>query len=190
MKFIAYANSQKHKMVIRTDNYHALENANEWLSDYINTDEIRGKQLLVEILDKRLPFMSVKGDNIKVGDLNFQRHFMLKKVNKMITERLSKATHRKTLLTKFGFDVKYGSHLIRLMLEGEELLKTGNLKFPLKYADILTDIKLGKWKMTDVLKYAEDIENRIDAMKTNIPSKPRYDEVQKLTIDLLKHYML
>jgi len=185
-KFLAYAFSQKHKMVIRTDNYHALENASEWLEDYVKTVE-DGKRLLVEITDKKLPFMSVKGDTVLVGDLNFQKHFMLRRVKKMITDRLSKATNRKELLTKHGYDTKFASHLIRLMLEGRELLITGNLVFPLKERQLIIDVKLGKYKMTEVLKMAEEFEKSVkDAVTiSSLPSKPRYDDVQNLVKNLL-----
>ena len=188
-KFLGYAFSQKHKMVIRTDNYHALENANEWLEENVKTVE-DSKKLLVEILDKRLPFMSVKGDNILMGDLNFQRHFMLRKVKKMIAERLSKATNRKDLLTRHGYDTKFASHLVRLMLEGKELLSTGRLEFPLRYAQTILDVKLGKWKMTEVLEYAEELEqNVVDAVELSaLPKRPRYNEVQELVKRLLKDF--
>jgi len=189
-KFLAYAFSQKHRMVIRTDNYHALENANEWLEENIKTVE-DGKKLLVEILDKRLPFMSVKGDNITVGDLNFQRHFMLRKVKKMIVERLSKATNRKELLTKYGYDTKFASHFVRLMLEGKELLSTGRLTFPLKDRDFICDIKLGKYKMTEVLKYAEEFEKEVENADVHsfLLKRKRYDEVQDLVKRLIKIYI-
>jgi len=185
-KFLAYAGSQRHKMVIRTDNYHALENANEWLEDYVKTVE-DGKKLLI---DKRLPFISAKGDNVLVGDLNFQKHFMLRKVKKMIAERLSKATNRKELLTKHGYDTKFASHLVRLMLEGRELLTTGCLIFPLRERQLILDIKLGKYKMTDVLKMAEEFEKEVenDVVHSSLPNKPRYDEIQELTKNLLKKF--
>jgi len=188
-RFLAFAFSQKHKMVIRTDNFHALENANEWLESYVKTVE-DGKRLLVEILDKRLPFMSVKGDNILVGDLNFQRHFMLRKVKKMIAERLSKATHRKDLLTKHGFDTKFGSHLVRLMLEGKELLTTGNLEFPLKERNLVLDVKLGKYKIIHVLEMAEQFEKEVEnaVVHSSLPNKPRYNEVQELVKSMLKRF--
>jgi predicted nucleotidyltransferase len=162
VKFLAYAFSQKHKMVIRSDNFHALENANEWLEDYIKTPE-DDKILLDRLLDKRLPFMSVKGDNILVGDLNFQKHFYLRKVKKMIAERLSKATHRKTLLTKYGYDTKFGSHLVRLMR---------------------------KYKMVQILKMAEEFEKEVEnaVEHSSLPSKSRYNEVQELVKRLIKEY--
>ena len=192
-KFLAYEFSQKHRMVIRTESYHALENALEWLDDYLLQGPgskfiYYGKTLLVEILDKKLPFFTVKGDNIKCGDLNFQKHFMLRKVKKMIEERLSKATNRKELLTKYGYDTKFASHLVRLMLEGKELLETGKLVYPLTYANIILDVKQGKLKMIEVLDYAESIEADIENIPTSLPKKPRYDEVQKFTIDIIKCY--
>jgi len=190
VKYKAYAFSQKHKMVIRTDSYHALVNAQEWLESYLKTEEDR-KKLLVEVIDKKLPFMSVKGDNILVGDLNFQRHFMLRKVKKMIDERLSKATNRKDLLTKFGYDVKFASHLIRLLLEAKELLSTGRLEFPLRYREVILDVKLGKWKMTEVLDYADELELKLDdAVELSaLPKRPRYEEVQELVKKLLRDYI-
>ena len=190
-KFLGYAFSQKHKMVIRTDNYSALENALEWLIDYVKTPE-DGKTLLVEVLPKKLPFMSVKGDNVLVGDLLFQKHFMLRKVIKMVAERLSKATHRVSLLTKHGYDTKFGSHLLRLMLEGIELLKTGRIEFPLKERQLILDVKLGKYKMTEVLKMAEDLENQVEdmAVLTELLRKPRYNEVQDMVKRSLKLYLL
>ena len=189
-KFLGYAFSQKHKMVIRTESYHALENAKEWLNEYIKTVE-DGKILLVQLLDKCLPFFTVKGDNIKCGDLNFQRHFMLKKIKKMIDERLSKATNRKDLLTTYGYDTKFASHLVRLMLEGIELLKTGELHFPLKECNLILDIKNGKYKMTDVLKMAEDYEKQIEDVyiTTQLPKYPRYNEIQDLVKSMIKSWV-
>jgi len=188
-KFLGYAFSQKHKMVIRTDNYHSLENALEWLEEETKTVE-DSKRLLVQFLDKKLPFMSVKGDNINVGDLNFQRHFMLRKVKKCVVERLSKATNRKDLLTSHGYDTKFASHLVRLMLEGKELLTTGQLQFPLKERNFILDIKLGKYKMTEVLSLADEFEEHIvDAVKhSSLPSRPRYKEVQDMLVTLMKKY--
>jgi predicted nucleotidyltransferase len=188
VKYKAYAFSQKHKMVIRTDNFHALENAQEWLADYVTED--RAKQLLVEVLPKKLPFMSVKGDNVLVGDLNFQRHFMLRKVKKMVDERLSKVSNRRDLLTNHGYDTKFASHLLRLLLEGKELLSTGRLEFPLRYRQTVLDVKLGKWKMTEVLKYADELELSLDDNLDSsvLPKRPRYDEVQELVKRLIKEW--
>lgn len=191
-KFLGYAFSQKHKMIIRTENYSSLINVQEWLNNYINNVE-DGKKLLVEVLGENQlsHFFCCKGDNILIGDLTFQKHFMLRKVKKIIDERLSKVTHRKNLLSKYGYDTKFGSHLVRLMLEGKELLTTGRIEFPLKERQLLTDIKLGKYNMIDVLKMAEEYEYDIEnyCEKTKLPSRPRYNEVQDFTKKMLKLWL-
>jgi len=108
----------------------------------------------------------------------------------MIDERLSKATNRKELLTKHGYDTKFASHLIRLMLEGKDLLINGKIVFPLPYANTILDIKNGKWNTKQVLDYADEIESELsELVKTSpLPKKPRYKEVHELAIDLIKSF--
>jgi len=188
-RFLGYAFTQKRKMVIRTENFYALKNTYEYLEENFNTVE-ENKKLLVELPLEKLPFFTVKGDNIQCGDLNFQRHFMVKKVKKMLAERLSKVSNRKDLLLNKGFDTKFGSHLLRLMFEGIELLKTGELIFPLKDRDLILDVKNGKYKMTDVLKMSEELEKEVESLSntSKLPSKPRYNEVQDLIKKMLKRH--
>jgi len=190
-RFLGYAFSQKHKMVIRTDSFHALSNAQEFLNDFIKTDYER-KMLLAELLPKKLPFFTEKGNHIQLGDLSLMKSFQLRKVKKIVDERLEKATNRTGLMDKYGYDVKFGSHLVRLMLEGIELLKTGRLTFPLKDRELLTDIKLGKYKMFEILQMSEELEKEVESLaeKSSLPSRPRYAEVQELTKKMLREFLL
>jgi len=190
-RFLGYAFSQKHKMVIRTDSFHSLSNAQEFLNDFIKTDYER-KMLLAELLPKKLPFFTEKGNHIQLGDLSLMKSFQLRKVKKIVDERLEKATNRTGLMDKYGYDVKFGSHLVRLMLEGIELLKTGRLTFPLKDRELLTDIKLGKYKMFEILQMSEELEKEVESLaeKSSLPSRPRYAEVQELTKKMLREFLL
>lgn len=74
---------------------------------------------------------------------------------------------RSELVEKYGYDTKYGSHLIRLLLEGLELITEGKLKFPLTQNTLVRDIKMGKYTMTDVIKKAEELEKLIDLAYVN-----------------------
>jgi predicted nucleotidyltransferase len=189
-KFLGYAFAQKHKMIIRTDNYHELVVAADYFNNKFLTDD-DGKKLLIELLDMKLPFMHEKKDLILIGDLNFQKHVYVRKVRKMINERVSKATHRKTLLTKFGYDTKFASHLVRLMLEGVELLKTGNLVFPLKERQLILDIKQGKYEMHKILDLSDEFEKEIESLSksTKLPKKQNHKQVQDLVKKMLKSYL-
>lgn len=186
-KFKGYAFSQKHKMVIRTDKFHELDNAFNYLKDYAGQ-----KELLIELKDKYLPFIKFTKDYCVIGDLNLQKGIYVKKALSMIEERLSKVGNRKNLITKYGFDTKFASNLIRLLLEGKELLGTGEIKFPLSYQETILDIKLGKWTIKDVLDYADQLEAEIDiaAEKSELPSNPRFDYIEKFTIDLLENHLV
>jgi uncharacterized protein len=183
-KFKGYAFSQKHKMIIRTDNFHELENAFGYLKAYAGQ-----KELLIELKDKFLPFMKFHKDYCVIGDLNLQKGIYVKKAVSMIEERLSKVGHRKNLITKYGFDTKFASNLVRLLLEGKELVSTGEIVFPLSYKQTILDIKEGKWTIKEVLDYAEQLEAETDiaAEKSELPSKPRFDEIEQFTINLLEN---
>ncbi|MEN8220897.1 MAG: nucleotidyltransferase domain-containing protein [Pseudomonadota bacterium] len=186
-KFKGYAFSQKHKMVIRTDNFHELNNAFNYLKDYPEQ-----KELLIELRDKRLPFIKFTRDYCVIGDLNLQKGIYVKKAVNMIEERLSKVGNRKSLITKYGFDTKFASNLIRLLLEGKELISEGEIKFPLSYKDTVLAIKQGQWTIKEVLDYADQLEAEIDmaAEKSDLPKKPRFDEIEKFTINLLEEHLI
>ncbi len=186
-KFKGYAFSQKHKMVIRTDNFHELDNAFNYLKDYPEQ-----KELLIELRDKYLPFIKFTRDYCVIGDLNLQKGIYVKKAVNMIEERLSKVGNRKSLITKYGFDTKFASNLIRLLLEGKELISDGEIKFPLSYKDTVLAIKQGQWTIKEVLDYADELEADIDraAEKSDLPKKPRFDEIEKFTINLLGEHLV
>ncbi len=186
-KFKGYAFSQKHKMVIRTDKFHELENAFNYLKAYADQ-----KTLLIELKEKYLPFMTFNQDYCVIGDLNLQKGIFVKKAVSMIEERLSKVGNRKTLITKYGFDTKFASNLIRLILEGKELVSTGEIVFPLAYKQTILDIKLGLWTIKEVLDYAEQLEAETDVAveKSDLPSKPRFDEIEQFTIQLLENHLM
>jgi hypothetical protein len=193
-RFLGYAFSQKHKMVIRTDHYYELNNAYEFFIQILHdTPDRVSNLLLAEYRTSSVPFLRFsKGTSCQVGDLSFDVSRKIKDVVSMLKDRLDKITNRSGLMEKYGYDTKFASHLIRLMLEGKELLQTGELQFPLKEKSFILDVKLGKYKITDVLKYSEQFENEIvDLEKTSIlPARPRYNEVNDFLIKTLKNTLL
>ena len=91
------------------------------------------------------------------------------KVNKEYTSERTKSA-------KDGNDWKALSHAIRVLLEIQELLETGNIKFPLRQKDFLLDIKLGKVKREVIDEYFEEhLSGIMKCMEQNILSW-KYDE--------------
>ncbi len=192
-KFLGYAFAQKHKMIIKKDNYFALLNAEKYLKRFDPTKfifEIALGQLLPRYIE------IIKNDTqdtikfIKIGEMHFLPTLKIKRVINKIQQRMDKTSHRKGYILKHGYDTKFASHLIRLMLEGVELLETGNIKFPLRHRDMILNIKQGKWTIEDIINYSDELEQDIEWRYniSKLPTKPRTKEIQDFTIKTLKEY--
>jgi hypothetical protein len=192
-RFIGYAISQRHKMVIKGTNYKDLLEAYRELerrpdksvmaevyNDFLKVEEDGSERLLFTKNDT--------GCHIHVGDICFEPGVYIKKARDKIKERLDKAGNRTELLLKYGHDTKFASHLIRLMLEGIELLGTGDLKFPLSYRDILLEIRSGKWEIQKVLDESKVLEDRMveSFNKTSLPSHPKEKVIEDIVIEILR----
>jgi hypothetical protein len=182
-RFIAYAHAQLHKMRIKPENYGALQEALEFL---------RGQDphaVIGEFRDCALfSGEAEKGKHLKVGDLSFEPGVYAKKAIRMIEERLSKATHRSELFTKYGFDVKFASNVIHLLREGIDLMRTGRLVFPLPYADEILAIKQGKFEAAQIEEMADRLleEARQAYDQSVLPVNPRRAEVEAFVIDRMR----
>lgn len=200
-KYFAYAKSQGHKMRLKPENYENLKIVLEYLYNYIGTDsiinmfnkeeQVKARQLLVELSsdveEKKIP-IEFKDSFIKIGDLNVNKNINLKNVINCIETRINSAGSRKVLWEKYGFDTKFGANLIRLLIEGIELLTTSSLKFPLKEKELILDVKQGKLSLDEVLKLSEHLTNRMESSfdDSNLPLKSNYSKIQEFVIDAMK----
>jgi hypothetical protein len=183
-RFLGYAFSQKHKMVIKLENYEKLLEA----IDYI--DHSTDKQFLLDI--EHHPIFVRKKDHVTIGDVNMPVTVTIKKAKKMLAARLAKFGSRQELVSKYGYDTKFASHLIRLLDEGLELLTTGTLRFPLEGRQLLRDIRTGKLSMQEVLDMADGMEKEVEYFceTTKLPHSPNRKLVEKFVIDTHRSYIL
>lgn len=191
-KFLGYAASQKHKMVIKRDNYFDFVQTLDFLH---SIDD--GKSILEVATDPKSKMKMRYDENsntkfVVIGDLNIIPSKTVKSVRQIVKDRLDKVGNREELLTKFGYDCKFAGHLIRLMVEGMELLKTGDLQFPIKERKMLRDIREGKWSISRVLEYSFELEKEIECLveSSPLPAKPDFEFLQSYTIDKLKQHIL
>jgi len=183
-RFIGYANAQKHKMRIKPQNHTAL---------------MRGLHLLKKSEDNKVLAELVgtvftdsgKGKHVKCGDLYFERGIYVSKAKKMIRYRLDNASHRATMYTEYGYDLKFSSNLIQLLKEGIELLNTGRIEFPLAYRQDILDIKAGNYTLEEIIEWSDELENEsrsaLDSSK--LPEKPRTKEIEAIAISEVKKYL-
>ena len=99
---------------------------------------------------------------------------------------------RKHLVEKYGYDTKNAAHLIRLLLMGIELLKTGKLKvFRDQDAQTLLDIKTGKWTLKEVKSYANILfrDTKTAYKESTLPEEPNYITAESIVMNILINYL-
>jgi len=184
-KFIGYAHSQKHKMIIRRDHFNELRLAYKHLEKYdhknVMAEVYNDSQAMMYTPDdggaqQQLFWKKDTGHHVHIGDLCLEPSVYVKKAREILKERLDKATNRSELVLKYGFDTKFASHLIRLLHEGLDLLRTGQLVFPLPQAELIMEIKQGKWEIGKVIELADQLEAQMEevAAKSILPATPNY----------------
>tara|TARA_Y100000310_G_scaffold345274_1_gene463323 strand:+ start:5167 stop:6144 length:978 start_codon:yes stop_codon:yes gene_type:complete len=185
-RYLGYAYSQRHKMVMRSDKVNELQAAYEYLEDIRDETKFMS-QLESKIENKSLPFIRWKEGMFHIGDIQIQHGVTINRAIQLIKRRLDKVGNRKDLILKYGWDLKFGSNLIRLLKECKEILVTGKIRFPLEYADDILEIKKGEWSIKQVLDYATLLEEQIEALDlSHLPKTANYD----LLNDLCKECIL
>jgi len=98
---------------------------------------------------------------------------------------------RHVLEEKYGFDTKHGMHLIRLMTEGEELMKQHKITFPRPDKEFLLDIRNGKYSYDEVVEIADDFDLKFNKYYdvSNLPYKPNVKKINNLCIKLVNDHI-
>ncbi len=111
-------------------------------------------------------------------------------VHKMQTKEPEPGSKRAQLREKFGMDVKFAYHTVRLLNEAEQLLLEGDLDLQ-GNREMLKSIRRGEWTMEQVLDYFE--KKRIDLetarTKSPLPAGPDESAIRDLLLRCLEmHY--
>ncbi|WP_144394980.1 nucleotidyltransferase domain-containing protein [Pleionea sediminis] len=97
---------------------------------------------------------------------------------------------RKQYIEKYGYDVKFAYHVVRLLDEVEQLLTTQELNLS-RNKEQLKSIRRGEWSLAQLEQYFSDKESHLEEIytKSSLPEKPDIDSIRHLLIDCLEeHY--
>ena len=98
---------------------------------------------------------------------------------------------RKGLVDKFGYDTKNAQHLIRLLRQGIDALKTGEIVVERPDANELKQIKLGEWSIEKVKREANDLFEvmKIALKESHLPERPDIGAIDTLVQKIqTEHY--
>jgi predicted nucleotidyltransferase len=112
-------------------------------------------------------------------------------LNKMRLKNPKSGSKRAADIEKNGYDVKFAYHLVRLTLEIEQILSTGDLDLQL-HREQLKSIRRGEVPMEEIEKFFHAKEKDLESLyhsSTAIPYKPNEDAIKQLLLDCLEmHY--
>jgi len=125
----------------------------------------------------------------------FQEHLYneaRKKREQYITWMAERNPIRHETEIKFGYDTKHAMHLVRLLRSGFEILTTGNLTVRRPDAQELLDIRAGKWTYEEVTKYADEMVEKIDRLRSDdfrVPPLPDTLRINKMVVEITRDYL-
>lgn len=105
----------------------------------------------------------------------------------------SQRTNRPELVEAHGFDTKFAAHMVRLGVQGVELLETGRITLPVPepWLSYLRDLRQGKLTKDEALATAYEMEMRLLDLATTspLPERPDRDVVDQWLIGTyLEHW--
>lgn len=96
---------------------------------------------------------------------------------------------RADLEAKYGFDVKHGMHLVRLMRMGLEILREGKVKVRRPDAEELIAIRNGAWTYDQLIDWASLQEKLFEeaARDSTLPEEPNLRAINNLCVELIEN---
>lgn len=97
---------------------------------------------------------------------------------------------RKDIREKYGFDVKYAYHLVRLLYEVEQILLEGDIDLQ-RHREHLKAIRRGEVSEADIRQWAADKERQLEKvyLESTLPQKPDEERIKALLLHCLEeHY--
>jgi hypothetical protein len=95
-------------------------------------------------------------------------------------------TNRPELIERYGFDTKFAYHMLRLGIQGCELLSTGRITLPMPepHRSWLRRLRIGGHALAEALEAADDLERELARLteSSDLPEKPNRAAADKWMI--------
>ena len=105
-----------------------------------------------------------------------------------LTGERPKRVSRPELVEAHGYDTKFAGHLLRLLMQGIELVETGGYSLPMQDSALLlvTDVRAGRVPLAEVLELADAFTARLRALEENssLPDRADPETVDRLLIEV------
>jgi uncharacterized protein len=117
------------------------------------------------------------------------RGYAYSQLSKIVDKKRTEG-NRKPLIEKYGYDVKFAYHIIRLMDECEQILSEGDLDLQ-RSRVVMKSIRNGEWTEDQVREYFSSHEKQLEELyhSSKLPYGPDEDAIKQLLLACLEeHY--
>ncbi|MEL7060439.1 MAG: nucleotidyltransferase domain-containing protein [Acidobacteriota bacterium] len=96
---------------------------------------------------------------------------------------------RREIVETYGWDVKFGYHIVRLLLQVEQLLAEGTMDLE-RHREQLKAIRRGAWSLDELERWVAAKEQDLERLSTrsDLPAQPRHDEIRALLLRCLERH--
>lgn len=118
------------------------------------------------------------------------RGYSYQQLKKMSSKEPKEGSNRYELIKKHGYDTKFASHVIRLMLECQQILEEQTLDLE-RNSQLLLAVKRGEWAEQQVREFFSTKEKYTEELyqKSSLPYKPDQDRIKSILMRVLEsHY--
>ncbi|GLY33019.1 nucleotidyltransferase domain-containing protein [Kineosporia sp. NBRC 101731] len=144
-------------------------------------DVLFSNELGRELRSLRQHFLSQTAAWRFLGFMHSQRDALLKGGRKV--------PNRPELVEKYGYDVKYASHALRLAMQGRELVHHGRLSLPMPEAERrrVLEVKSGQVRdmqvvLDEIDAVAAEVVEALESGRTPLPPEPDIDVIEAWAI--------
>ncbi len=159
-----------------------MENNPNMLDSMFTPDRcvLKGTEVANMVRDKRKEFLSKL---IWKKYRGYARSQLYKMTNK------SPDGKRKALVEKFGYDVKFAYHIVRLMLEAEQILMYGDVDLECN-SETFKSIRRGEWSEQEMREWfsAKTVSMETLYNSSKLRDEPDEKIIKQLLIDCLEHH--
>lgn len=106
------------------------------------------------------------------------RGYFFQQLTKLVNGQLSKAS-RQDLVNQYGYDTKFAYHIVRLALQVEELLTTGDMDLE-RNKEVLKSIRKGAWTKDELLSWTKSKEQELDRLFLRSNALPESRDIAML----------
>jgi len=139
------------------------------------------------------PVAQMVRDNRKLflhkGSYHKFRGYAYSMLHKIGTKANSSNPKRKKDIEEFGVDLKFSYHLVRLALEGEQILLEHDLDLE-RNREVLKSIRRGEWSEEKLRDWFDEKEKHLEELynKSDLRHSPDEDAIKELLMNCLEHH--